>query len=180
MKIVKFSDFNIINEDLNDTPEQYIKMALLGIKNKLEAIFEIPEDESESEEKVKKFDDEKEGPTLAEMGVNMESLEMSLKSKTLDNLKLKFSDAEYLYDLFIGIDINEAIPKNGKQFNVSDIKKCFIKFKKYDRYDPGEVLGELTDNIDIDSINQDLLISLKEQLDEQSGGKEEEFKIETE
>lgn len=178
MKVVKFSEFSL-NENLNDTPEQYIKVILLQIKKKLENIF-APEEEGDVEV-VKKFSDEEEPTTLAEMGVELESLEISRYSRTLDNLKLKFSDADFLYDLMIGIDIKEAIPKKDKQFDLKDVKKCFIKFKKYDKTEPGEVLAELTDNIKIEDINQDLLVELKIKLDEQDGESEgEKFEIETE
>lgn len=178
MKIISFSNYYKLNETINDNPEQYIKTVLLQIKAKLEAMFQ---DES-TEGEVKKFskEDESEEMNFAELGLELQSLELSRYSKTMDNIKLKFSDEEFLYDLLIGIDIKEAVPKNDKQFKLEDIKTCFIKFKKYDLHEPGEVLGELTDNIKIKDIDEDLLVSLKLKLDEQSGeGETEEFEIET-
>ena len=178
MRIIPFSEYYKLNETINDNPEQYIKTILLQIKNKLEKMFQ-----TESEEGVKKFSKEKESEEMnfAELGLQLQSLELSRYSKTLDNVKLKFSDEEYLYDLLIGIDIKEAVPKNDKQFKLEDIKTCFIKFKKYDLHEPGEVLAELTDNIKIKDIDEDLLVSLKLKLDEQTGeGETEQFEIETE
>jgi hypothetical protein len=177
MRIVKFKNFFSINENINDTPEEYIKVVLLQIKKKLEKMFE-----TDDTQEVRKFSEEEPGTTsFADMGVELESIEMSRYSKTLDNVKIKFSDEEFLYDLLIGIDIKEAVPKQDQKFDIKDIKKCFIKFKKYDKHDPGEILGELTDNIKIEEISQELLIELKLKLDEQSGDEEEEeFKIETE
>ena len=61
------------------------------------------------------------------------------------------------------------------------LKKCYIKFKKYDKHEPGEVLAELSKNIKIEEINEDFLVALKIELDEQSGDEEkDEFEIETE
>ena len=34
MNIIKFNDFIKINENLHDTPEEYVKMTLMKIKNK--------------------------------------------------------------------------------------------------------------------------------------------------
>jgi hypothetical protein len=181
MKIIKFNNFNRLNEDLNDTPEQYIKGALIKIKNKLEKMFEAPESDQNKIQNYSQKQEEESKTSLYKSGLEIESLELSRYSRTLDNVKLKFSDDEFLYDLMVAIDLKEALPKNGKQFNTDDIKKCFIKFKKYDKHEPGEVLGEITDNVNIDEINEDFLISLKLKLDEESGeSSEEEFKIETE
>jgi len=176
MKIIKFSDYNRINENQTETPEEYIKTVLIKIKNKLQRMFQTS-DESE----VQGFEQKTGEMNFAQMGVELESLEMSRYSRTLDNVKLKFSDEQFLYDLMIAIHISEAVPKNGKEFKSDDIKKCYIKFKKYDKHEPGEVLAELSKNIKIEEINEDFLVALKIELDEQSGDEEkDEFEIETE
>lgn len=176
MKIIKFSDYNKINENQTETPEEYIKTVLIKIKNKLQRMFQTS-DESE----VQGFEQKTGEMNFAQMGVELESLEMSRYSRTLDNVKLKFSDEQFLYDLMIAIHISEAVPKNGKEFKSDDIKKCYIKFKKYDKHEPGEVLAELSKNIKIEEINEDFLVALKIELDEQSGDEEkDEFEIETE
>lgn len=176
MKIIKFSDYNKINENQTETPEEYIKNVLIKIKNKLQRMFQTS-DESE----VQGFEQKTGEMNFAQMGVELESLEMSRYSRTLDNVKLKFSDEQFLYDLMIAIHISEAVPKNGKEFKSDDIKKCYIKFKKYDKHEPGEVLAELSKNIKIEEINEDFLVALKIELDEQSGDEEkDEFEIETE
>lgn len=178
MKIIKFSDYNRINENQTETPEEYIKTALIKIRNKLQRMFQPTESD---ENDVQGFGEKTGEMNFAQMGVELESLEMSRYSRTLDNIKLKFSDEQFLYDLMIAIHISEAVPKNGKEFSSDDIKKCYIKFKKYDKNDPGEVLAELSKNIKIEDINEDFLVALKIELDEQSGEEEsEEFEIETE
>jgi hypothetical protein len=177
MKIIKFSDYNRINENQNETPEEYIKMTLIKIKNKLEKMFKSPESDDDT---VQDFEEKTGEMNFIQMGVELESLEMSRYSRTLDNVKLKFSDEQFLYDLMIAIHISEAVPKNGKEFKSDDIKKCYIKFKKYDKHEPGEVLAELSKNIKIEDINEDFLVALKIELDEQSGDEDnEEFEIET-
>ena len=39
MMIIKFNDFIKINENVLDTPEEYVKIALMKIKTKLENMF---------------------------------------------------------------------------------------------------------------------------------------------
>ncbi len=41
MQVKKFSDF--LNENVHDTPEEYVKTALTKLKRKIENYFEIPE-----------------------------------------------------------------------------------------------------------------------------------------
>jgi len=181
MRISRFKEYQGINEMHNDTPEQYIKIALLKVKRNIEKIFAgTPGSE---EPKVRRFSQGEEGGsvnTIADLGINLESIELSRHSRTLDNLKVKFSDEEFLYDLMIGIELSEAVPEKDKEFSSDDIKDCVVKFKKYDRHEPGEVLAELIDNIKLDDIDEDLLVELKIRLDEESGeGEDEEFEIET-
>jgi hypothetical protein len=79
------------------------------------------------------------------------------------------------------LDLKDAVPKDGtKDFSADDIKDCFIKFKKYN-IDSFDLLGELSKNIKIDDIDEDLLIELKLELDGGSkDSSEENFSIETE
>ena len=179
MRISRFNEYTRINEMHNDTPEQYIKNALLKVKAKVERMFaQSPGGQPD----VRKFaQDDRSKSAIADLGVELESIEMSRYSRTLDNLKVKFSDEEYLYDLMIAIELSEAIPQNDKEFSVDDIENCVIKFKKYDKAEPGEVLAEIIDNVKLDDIDEDLLVELKLRLDEESGeAGEEEFEIETE
>lgn len=182
MKIIKFSEYNRINENLTETPEEYIKIALLKIKNKLQKMFASDEEAEEVQGfEEKSEEDSTSNMSFAKMGIELESLELSRYSRTLDNVKLKFSDEEFLYDLMIAIHIKEAVPKKDKEFKAEDIKKCYIKFKKYDKHEPGEILAEIAKNIKIEEIDEDFLVALKIELDEQSGEEDsEEFKIETE
>ena len=181
MRISRFEEYQGINEMHNDTPEQYIKSALLKVKRNIEKIFAGAP--GSDEPKVRKFDQGEEGSTntIADLGISLESIELSRHSRTLDNLRVKFSDEEHLYDLMIGIELSEAVPEKDKEFSSDDIKNCVVKFKKYDKHEPGEVLAELIDNIKLDDIDEDLLVELKIRLDEESGeGQDEEFEIETE
>jgi hypothetical protein len=99
-----------------------------------------------------------------------------------DNLKVKYSDSENLYDVSFIIDLKDAIPTDkDKDFNIDDIKKCYIKFKMY-TLDEFELVGTINKTVNIDDINSDLLTQLKIELDKLYGNssEEEEFKIETE
>ena len=191
MKIRKYADF--INEEIiNDTPESYIEIALRQIKKKIDKMFDFQEGEniesSEQEESNKEEksiqrakaegDKKKSKMTFKDLGVRLESSEISKYSKMYDNLTVKFSDDEATYNLFIAIDIKDALPKDAtKDFSYKDIKMCYIKFKKYN-LDTFEVVGQITKNVEIDKIDEEFLIDLKIEMDDEFGDQEE-FEIET-
>lgn len=187
MKIRKFIDF--INEEFNDTPESYIDTALKLIKKKIDKMFEdaeaSPEGDENEEPKKKSIKQAKadsrgdSGVSLKDLGVRLESSEISKYSEMYDNLVVKFTDDNATYNLLIMIDIKEAIPKDPEaDYSHEDIKKCYIKFKKYN-LDTFEVIGQLTKNVDIKSIDEEFLVNLKIELDDMFGDDdEEEFEIE--
>lgn len=189
MKIRRFIDF--VNEEFNDTPETYIESTLRQIKKKIDDMFEFEgksQEEQDQEQKPKFKSAEaakKEGEgkeksmTLKDLGVRLESSEISKYSKQYDNLTVKFSDDAATYNLFIMIELKEAIPVDpDKDFSNDDIEKCYIKFKKYD-LDTFEVIGQITKNVKIKNIDEEFLINLKIELDEKFGEEGEEFSIET-
>lgn len=184
MKVRKFIEF--INEELNDTPEEYVSITLSKLKKKIDKMFEFSEEESEEEPKSKTITQAKEAGkkkdkmTFKDLGVQLESSEISKYSKMYDSLTVKFSDDSAFYTLIIMIDLKEALPKDPNQdFSDKEIKKCYIKFKKYDA-DVFDILGQITKNVEIEKIDEEFLINLKIEVDEEFGGEEEEFKIETE
>lgn len=184
MKIIRYNQF--INEELNDTPESYISVCLNQIKRKIDTMFEFqesaPDDEnmpkSKSIMKAKADSRDKTSLNFKDLGVRLESSEISKYSKLYDSLTVKFTDDNATYNLLISIDIKEALPNGDEDFSYKDIKKCYIKFKKYD-LDTFEVLGQITKNVEMDKINEEFIINLKIELDEEFGD-DEEFKIETE
>jgi hypothetical protein len=188
MKIRKFYQF--ITEELNDTPENYIETALAQLKKKIDKIFEYQESAPDMEERDEKsiakakLDSKKKNKmTFKDLGVSLQSSEVSKYSKLYDNLTVKFSDDNYLYTLIITIDIKEGLPKTEEKPMM-----CDVKLKKYD-LDTFDVIGQLPSPIDgdkpeylkieINKIDEEYLIDLKIELDEKSG-EEEEFEIETE
>lgn len=184
MKIRKFLDF--ITEELNDTPETYVDIALKQLKRKIDKMFDYKESEEEPEKEktVKSAKEEgkgkSDGMTFKDLGVELESSEISKYSKQYDNLTVKFRDDNAWYNLLIVIELKEALPKDPEaDFSHEDIEKCYIKFKKYD-LDTDEVIGQLTKNVEIKSIDEEFLINLKIELDEMFGEEGEEFSIETE
>lgn len=189
MKIRKYKDF--IKEEFNDTPEQTIDTALGMIKKKIDAMFEFQKDEPEEisqegrpkEGGVKAAKAEGKGKennmSFKDLGVRLESSEISKYSKQYDNLTVKFSDDESTYNLYIMIELKDAIPKDPeKDFSTDDIEKCYVKFKKYN-IDTFEVLGQISKNVKIKDIDEEFIIGLKIELDEKFGEKGEEFEIET-
>ena len=191
MKIRKYVDF--LNEELNDTPESYVEIALKQIKRKIDKMFEFQENEEQPEDQPMSEEDEnsksvktakaeskdKSKMSLKDLGVRLESSEISKYSKMYDNLTIKFSDDDATYNLYIAIDLKEALPKDAtKDFSYKDIEKCYIKFKKYN-LDTFEVIGQITKNVEIKKIDEDFLIDLKIEMDDEFGD-EEEFEIETE
>lgn len=185
MKIRKFLDF--ITEELNDTPETYIDIALKQLKRKIDKMFDYKSQSEDVSEKEISVNSAKESGkvksdsiTFKDLGVELESSEISKYSKQYDNLTVKFKDDNAWYNLLIVIDLKEALPKNPKDdFSHEDIEKCYIKFKKYD-LNTDEVIGQLTKNVKIKNIDEEFLINLKIELDEKFGEESEEFLIETE
>ena len=184
MKIRKFLDF--ISEEMHDTPESYIETALKQIKRKIDAMFdpaagaETEEDRPSSVGKAKEMSKPKNKMSLKDLGVELESSEISKYSKMYDSLTVKFTDAEATYSLLISIDIKDGMPKDpAKDFSFEDIEKCYMKFKKYD-LDTFEVIGQLTKNAKIKDIDEEFLVDLKIELDDKFGNEEEKLEIETE
>ena len=188
MKIRKFIDF--INEEFNDTPETYIESALKQIKKKIDNMFEFQEREGQEPESGEKQKDKSvksakeqgigkdKSMTFKDLGVRLDSSEISKYSKQYDSLTVKFSDDDATYNLFIMIELKEAIPKDPeKDFSTDDIEKCYIKFKKYD-IESFDVIGQITKNAKIKDINEEFIINLKIELDEKFGEEGEEFSIE--
>lgn len=188
MKILKFSDF-IKEELINDTPESYISVCLGQLKKKIDKMFSESGSDNGPEEKPKeksihnaKKDSKKRSKmTFKDLGIRLESSEISKYSKMYDNLVVKFSDDKATYNLLMMIDLKDAVPKDKeKDFSHEDIEKCYIKFKKYN-LDTFEVVGQLTKNVVIKDIDEDFLVNLKIELDEMFGDEDqEEFEIETE
>jgi hypothetical protein len=152
MKIKKF--INFITENIHDTPESYISTALKMIKGKIEKMFddEIEEDEM----------------SFSDLNVTLESIELSKYSKLYDSLTVKFSDPDFAYTMIIIIDIKEAVVDDTKDFELDDIKNCYIKFKKYD-LDNFDLLGQIDKNTKIKDIDQNFIINLKLEIDETFG-----------
>jgi hypothetical protein len=191
MKIRKYIEF--IKEELQDTPENYVSTVLTYLKRKLDKMFEQDEDGSDevSDSEIKRPEDikkkNKDKMTFKDLGVRLESSEISKYSKLYDSLTIKFTegnDSEQgasTYTLIIMIDLKEAIPEDKeKDFDpLEDIEKCYIKFKKYD-IDTFEVIGQISKNVKIKNIDEDFLIDLKIEIDEKFSSGDDEFKIETE
>lgn len=181
-KVYKYSEF--ITETIHDTPETYIHLALKKLKKRIEKMFTSTEVE---DGEVKRFGEkedldrkEKGEMSFQDLGLQIQSLELSKYSKLYDNVKLKFSDEEFLYDITFTIDLRDALPKDKeKDYSEEEVKKCQIKFKKYSLNDFELVAGPLVKTVEIDKIDEEYLIELKIELEE-SDESGEEFEIETE
>lgn len=187
MKIIKFTEF--IKEDVMETPSNMTSTALTQLKKRIDKIFSFQENEFSDEDSgkeelnPKKIVKKSKGKmTFKDLGVRLESSEVSKYSKLHGSLTIKFSDDQNTYTLIILIDIKEGLPKQEEKKMV-----CDIKFKKYD-LDTFEIIGQIPSPIDgdkseylkveIDKIDEEYLIDLKIKLDE-STSEEEEFEIET-
>jgi len=185
MKIFKYGEY--IKEEMNDTPENYISTALNRLKRSIDKIFDydIKEDDNEKvlkPEELKRVNSD--SMSFKDLGVKLESSEVSKYSKLYDSLTVKFTDGNggrNTYTLIIMIEIKEAIPKDPEgDFSIDDIKKAYIKFKKYD-LDTLDIVGQISKNVKLKDIDEGFLIDLKIELDEEfDSSDEEEFKIETE
>lgn len=181
-KIYKYLEF--IKENILDTPETYIHIALRKLKNRIEKMFssvEVEDGEVKRYGEKQDLDRRESGEmTFQDLGLQLQSLELSKYSKLYDNVKLKFSDEEFLYDITFTIDLRDALPKDkDKDYSDDEVKKCQIKFKKYSLDDFELVAGPLVKTVDIDKIDEEYLIELKIELEE-SDETGEDFEIETE
>ena len=180
-KVYKFYDY--LKETINDVPEKYVESVLRKLKLKFEKMFAfdyVEDGEVKKFGEVEKEEKSKENISLKDFNLELQSCEFSKYSKIYDNLRVKFSDEKYLYDLLITVDLKDAVPKDPTQdFSDEDIETCQVKFKKYD-LDTFELLGELSKNVKIKEVNEDLLVELKLEIDKDFGEEEEEFEIETE
>jgi hypothetical protein len=186
MRVRKYLDF--IKEEFHETPESYIATALSQIKITIDKMFAFqegdidnPPEAEEDPTKIKKISTKDSNKmTFEDLGVSLESSEISKYSKLYDSLTVKYTDDENTYTLILMIDIKEAIPKDPeKNFDSDDIEQCYIKFKKYSLDNLTEIIGQISKNIDIKDIDEEFLIDLKIELDEKFGS-EDEFEIETE
>jgi hypothetical protein len=185
MKVRKFIEF--IKEELQDTPESYIATLLQRLKVKIDKMFEdqMPDADNgggkEKSIKQAKVDSRnKDKMSFKDLGIRLESSEISKYSKMYDSLTITFTDDQNMYTLILMIDIKEGIPKDpNKDFSIDDIEKCYIKFKKYD-IDKFDIIGQLSKNVEVKKIDEEFIIDLKIELDEMFGDEDDEFKIETE
>lgn len=188
MKITKFTDF--INENIQDTPEEYVKIALNKIKNKVESFFEkVQSSDDEEKEFIKMSDALKKGKqkekekskiSFSDLGLSLLSSEFSKYSSLNDSVKFIMSDEGFRYDLIVVIPLEESKAKDpNKDMTDKEIKKCFIKFKKYDINKGFEIVGQINKNVEIASIDENLLVDLKIELDSEFGTDDEKLEIET-
>lgn len=180
-KVFRFYEY--LRENINDVPEQYVENVLRKLKTKFEKMFstdKVEDGEIKRFGEVQKDEEKKEKMSLADFNLELQSCEFSKYSKVFDNLRVKFSDEKYLYDLLITVDLKDAVPQDAtKDFTDDDIETCQLKFKKYD-IDTFELLGQIIKTANIKEIDEDKLVELKMEIDEEYGAEEEEFEIETE
>jgi hypothetical protein len=182
MRIIKYSEF--IKEEFNDTPEQYIEVALNKIKKRIEKMFDYEDLEEDPDrviklDDVRKKDEEEKKVSFSDLGLRLESSEISKYSELYDSLTVKFTDDLATYNLWIMIELKEGISKDpNKDFSNGDVKKCFIKFKKYDKV-TFDVIGQITKTVEIDKLDEDFLVDLKIELDEEFGDEGDELEINT-
>ena len=184
MKIQKFYEF--IKENLGESPEEYISNALLKLQTKVKNMFS---DEEETEkvdsfaEREKSLKKKNGKMSLKDMGLTLATCEISKYSFTRENLKIKYSDDKFIYDLALFFDLKDAINNNEEEdFDDTKIKKVYVKFKKYKNDDSVELIGEITKTIEVDEFDEDYLIKLTLDFDKEYGGKDgtenDEFAIE--
>ena len=180
-KVYKFYDY--VKETINDVPEKYVENVLRKLKTKFEKMFAfdtVEDGEVKKFGEVSKEEDKKSKVSLKDFNLELQSCEFSKYSKIFDNLRIKFNDERYLYDLLITIDLKDAVPTDAtKDFTDDDIETCQLKFKKYD-IDTFNLVGEIIKTTNIKDIDEDQLVELKMEIDKEYGEEEEEFEIETE
>jgi len=183
MKIIKFDQY-ITEGIVNDAPEEVIHQALSVVKRNIDRMFANSIEDgtidtfNDANNKSRKKDG---GMSFADMGLVLQTSELTRYSKLNDSVKVIFSDDKSRYDLIIIIDLASAIPEDIEEtFNMDDVKDCTVKFKKYT---DSVLVGQFTKKISLKDINEELLIELKIELDEMFGDEdsdEDEFELELE
>jgi hypothetical protein len=178
MKIEKFSEYI---KEVNNTPEEYVKTALQVIKFKIDSYFENPKKEDDSNKMTTMSDALKKGKdkekdkskiSFSDLGLTLVHSEFSKYSSLNDNVKFYFEDSDNArYDLYISIPLEFAIGEKDKPYSHKDIKKCYVIFKKYD--EDGTVYPPMDKTVEIESIDDNFIVSLKVEYDENFGSKEE-------
>ena len=170
MKVQKYIEYLVLE---GATPENYMDQVLVGIKSRLDPVFD--------EEKVKKLKDFK--------NANLRLLNDPSPddwAATSRSLKYKFTDDDtQVYILTITVDLKDAVSQTPDQdYKTSDLKKVIVKFDKYSNKDGSlEIVDKLMDRtVEPEEINPDFLIKLKVDLDngKTEAQEEEEFSIDIE
>jgi hypothetical protein len=181
MKLKKFNEFlmNEKTEPFNDSPETYIDITLKKLKGRIEAMFGN-KPKKKSTQTPEQAREKKAKKTFEELGLKLESCEISKYSKLYHSLTVKFSDEKYLYNLYVQMKLEDAIAKEpGTEVEQKNVDEASIVFKKYNIQTLDEEAA-LEKNINTDKITEDYLMELKLELDKDFGDEEEEsFEIET-
>lgn len=192
MKIIKFGQFL---ESKQDTPESYSESLITVLKRKIDKMFGenindgdtsgADDNRPDNNMDIKKAKMKKaENQSFKDLGLRLDSSEISKYSRVNDSLTVKFSDDRNTYTLIIMLN-TEDIVKNmtekeeDEDFSIKDIKTCYLKFKKYD-LDTIELIGQITKNVEVDKVDENFIIELKIEIDETFDDEIEDFKIETE
>ena len=175
-KILKYIEF--IKEEMTDTPETYIKGKLNQLKIAIDQLFDgeatgLEEDEKPetiSKGKARDNDRKKKGKlSMADMGVTLDSSEISLYSQTDDTLTVKYSDEEGTYNLLFSINIKDGISKDpNADFSEDDINKIFVKFKKYG-IDNIDLIGQINYNVTVTREDGEFMFSISKKKPQAQG-----------
>ena len=171
-KILRYFDF--IKEELSDTPQSYIKNKLKQLQKAFDDLFDKEEEGNEEEfisiEDAKK--NQKSEKKLSDLGVKLDSSEISLYSEMNDSLTIKYSDDEASYTIIIFINIKEGLENGNNNFSEDDIKKIDVKFKKY--LNDIDLIGETRYSVNIDRKDGQFVFSINEgESDEENGQNDE-------
>jgi hypothetical protein len=170
-KILRYFDF--IKEELSDTPQSYIKNKLKQLQKAFNDLFESEEEDSDEEfisiEDAK--NNKKSDKKLSDLGVRLDSSEISLYSQTNDSLTVKYSDDESSYTIIIFINIKEGLENGNNNFSEDDIKKIDVKFKKY--LNDIDLVGETRYSVNLDRKDSEFVFSISEGESENENGENE-------
>jgi hypothetical protein len=166
-KILKYIEF--IKEEMTDTPETYIKGKLNQLKIAIDKLFDEEATGTEEDEKPETISKgkardndrkKKQKLSMADMGVTLDSSEISVYSQTDDTLTVKYSDQEGTYNLLFSINIKDGISKDpNADFSEDDITKLFVKFKKYG-IDNIDLIGQTTYNVTVTREDSEFMFTI--------------------
>lgn len=135
----EYSNKSLLREKYNENPDFRIKNFFIELEKNIHNWFDTG--------------------TLGVNGAELGKIERSLANAIDKNLIFEFNDAEYFYQVFVIVSLQDV------EEDILD--ECFVKVKRYDA-DSMTLLRTISEDVKISDLNEDKLLEMINKLDEES------------